>query len=184
MERDAPGDRGAQLADEAGPGGDDLNRLGSPGALGLDETSFLRASARRHREMITGFVDLDRHVLLDVARGRSGGVVRDWLDRRDREWLDAITVAVVDPFRGYANGLTDRLPDATIVVDHFHAARLANQAIDDCRRRVRQDSLGHRDRKDDPLSRIRRTLLVAHERLSERQQERVVRLIGLGDLTT
>lgn len=160
---------------------DDLDRLGSPGALGLDETSFLRASARRHREMITGFVDLDRHVLLDVAQGRSGGVVRDWLDRRDHEWLDAITVAVVDPFRGYANGLTDRLADATIVVDHFHAVRLANQAIDDCRRRVQQDSLGHRGRKDDPLYRVRRTLLVAHERLSERQQERVVRLIGLGD---
>ena len=160
---------------------DDPERLGAPAALGLDETSFLRASAKRHREMITGFVDLDRHLLLDVVLGRSGGVVRDWLDLRDRAWLDAVAVAVVDPFRGYANGLSDRLPDATIVVDHFHAVRLANQAIDDCRRRVQQDSLGHRGRKDDPLYRIRRTLLVAHERLSERQRERVVRLIGLGD---
>jgi transposase len=160
---------------------DDPGRLGSPGALGLDETSFLRASVKRHREMITGFVDLERHVLLDVATGRSSGVVRDWLDLRDRDWLDAIGIAVVDPFRGYANGLADRLPDATIVVDHFHAVRLANQAIDDCRRRVQQDTLGHRGRKDDPLYRIRRTLLIAHERLSDRQRERVVRLIRLGD---
>jgi transposase len=146
---------------------DDPDRLGTPTALGLDETSYLRASATRRREMITGFADLDRHVLLDVERGRSGGVVRDWLDRREPGWLAAIDVAVVDPFRGYATGLTDRLPDATIVVDHFHAVRLGNQAIDDVRRRVQQTTLGHRGRAHDPLYRIRKLLLVAHERLTK-----------------
>ncbi len=59
--------------------------------------------------MITGFVDLDRHQLLDVVPGRSGQVVRDWLDQRADEWLAGIGVAVVDPFRGYATGLADRL---------------------------------------------------------------------------
>ena len=133
--------------------------------------------------MITGFVDLDRHLLLDVAEGRSGQVVRDWLDRRAQPWLDGIEVAVVDPFRGYATGLADRLEDATIVVDHFHAVRLGEPAIDDVRRRVQQTTLGHRGRKHDPLYRIRRTLLVAHERLTDHQQERVVRLLLTGDPT-
>jgi transposase len=160
---------------------DDPDRLGAPSALGLDETSFLRAGPTRRRVMITGFVDLDRHLLCDVAPGRSGQVVRDWLDRRPAAWLHAIDVAVVDPFRGYATGLADRLPDATIVVDHFHAVRLANAAIDDVRRRVQQTTFGHRGRKHDPLYRIRRTLLVAHERLSDPQQERVVRLLLTGD---
>jgi transposase len=160
---------------------DDPDRLGTPAALGLDETAFLRASARRSRVMVTGFVDLDRHRLLDVVSGRSGQVVRDWLDTRDSEWRAGIDVAVIDPFRGYATGLTDRLPDATIVIDHFHAIRLANQAIDDTRRRVQQTTLGHRGRKHDPLYRIRRTLLVAHDRLTEPQRERVVRLLQAGD---
>jgi transposase len=88
---------------------------------------------------------------------------------------------VVDPFRGYATGLTDRLEGVTIVVDHFHAVRLGNQAVDDVRRRVQQTTLGHRGRKDDPLYRIRRTLLVAHDRLTEPQRERVVRLLLAGD---
>jgi transposase len=160
---------------------EDPARLGTPTTLGLDETAFLSASPTRRREMVTGFVDLDRHRLLDVAPGRSGQVVRDWLDARSDQWLAGIDVAVVDPFRGYATGLTDRLADVTIVVDHFHAIRLANQAIDDVRRRVQQATLGHRGRKHDPLYRIRRTLLVAHDRLTETQRDRVVGLLLAGD---
>lgn len=160
---------------------DDPARLGAPRALGLDETAFLAASATRRREMITGFVDLDRHRLLDVAPGRSGQVVRDWLDERDDEWLGRIGVAVVDPFRGYATGLAARLDGVTIVVDHFHAVRLGNAAVDDVRRRVQQTTLGHRGRKHDPLFRIRRTLLVAHDRLTDHQRERVIRLLLQGD---
>ena len=159
---------------------DDPERLGAPAALGLDETSFLRAGPRHPTVMITGFVDLDRHKLLDVAEGRSGQVVRDWLDQQPAAWVGAIGVAVIDPFRGYATGLTDRL-DATIVVDHFHAIRLANKAIDDARRRVQQESLGHRGRRDDPLYRIRRRLLVGHERLSDQQHERLLAMLGHGD---
>ena len=160
---------------------DDPARLGAPSGLGLDETAFLAASATRRREMVTGFVDLDRHRLLDVVRGRSGQVVRDWLDQRAEGWLTGIEVAVVDPFRGYATGLSGRLEEVTIVVDHFHAVRLGNAAVDDVRRRVQQATLGHRGRKDDPLYRIRRTLLVAHDRLNEHQRERVVRLLLTGD---
>ncbi|GIU90352.1 MAG: hypothetical protein KatS3mg010_1451 [Acidimicrobiia bacterium] len=87
----------------------------------------------------------------------------------------------IDPFRGYATGLTDRLDGATIVVDHFHAVRLANAAIDDVRRRVQQAQLGHRGRKDDPLYRIRRTLLIAPDRLTDTQRERIVTLLRAGD---
>ena len=159
---------------------DDPERLGAPSALGLDETSFLRARPTHPTVMITGFVDLDRHLLLDVAQGRSGQVVRDWLDERPPEWVAQIEVAVIDPFRGYATGLTDRL-DATIVVDHFHAVRLANAAIDDARRRVQQETLGHRGRRDDPLYRIRRRLLVGHERLTDEQHDRLLTMLGHGD---
>jgi hypothetical protein len=63
--------------------------------------------------------------------------------------------------------LPDGLPHADLVVDHFHAVRLANAALDDVRRRVQQDALGHRGRKGDPLYRISRQLLVAHERLAD-----------------
>ncbi len=74
---------------------EDPDRLGAPSALGLDETSFLCAGPTHPRVMVTGFADLDRRLLLDVAEGRSGQVVRDWLDRRPVSWLECVGVAVV-----------------------------------------------------------------------------------------
>ncbi len=73
------------------------------------------------------------------------------------------------------------VPDATQVADPFHVVRLANQVLDECRRRVRNDTLGHRGRKADPLYRARRRLLLAAERLSTSQKDRVRGLLRAGD---
>jgi transposase len=107
-------------------------------------------------QMATTFVDLDRGRLLDVVPGRSGEAVRHWLGERHPDWADQIAVAAVDGFRGYATASADALPDATLVIDHFHAIRLASEVVNDVRRRVQQDTLGHRGRRHDPLSGIRR----------------------------
>jgi transposase len=48
-----------------------------------------------------------------------------------------------------------------VVVDHFHAIKLANAVVDQIRRRTQQATLGHRGRKRDPLYRIRKLLLTA-----------------------
>ena len=71
-------------------------------------------------------------------------------------WADQIDVAAIDAFRGYATAIGDVLPDAVLVIDHFHAIRLASEAVNDVRRRVQQDTLGHRGRRHDPLYGIRR----------------------------
>ena len=102
---------------------------------------------------MTGFVDLDRARLLDVVPGRSGQAVHDWLGRLPADWLAGIGVVALDPFRGYANGLLAHLGHATVVIDHFHAVRLANAAIDDVRGRVQNDTVGHRGRTGDPAVR-------------------------------
>jgi hypothetical protein len=113
--------------------------------------------ARRHRRTtyVTGIVDLDRGWLCDIDLGRSGSVVETWLAERDGNWLANIGVVTLDPFRGYANGLLAQLRHACVVLGHFHAVRLANAAVDDVRRRVQQDTFGHRGRKGDPLYGIR-----------------------------
>ncbi len=43
-------------------------------------------------------------------------------------------------------------------MDPFHVVRLAGEALDQCRRRVQQDTHGHRGRSGDPLYSARRTL--------------------------
>jgi transposase len=171
----------AAVRDHGRPRVDHLSRLRRPTAIGLDETSFLAANATHPTLLVTGFVDLDRHRLIDVVAGRDADAVAAWLRAKPPRWLDGIATAVIDPYAGYARGLADGLPNARLVVDHFHAVRLANQALDEVRRRVQQSSLGHRGRRLDPLYRARRRLLVGHERLSENAWERLAALLELGD---
>lgn len=159
----------------------DPGRTASTVALGTDETVFLHSNRDHHTIYATGLVDLERSQLIDVVFGRSGRVLGDWLDAQPRSWLEQIRTAAIDPFRGYANALRSRLPDTTIVVDHFHAVRLANTAIDDVRRRVQHDTTGHRGRRGDPLYGIRRLLLVGSERLTERGWARIHAGLAAGD---
>ncbi len=149
--------------------------------LGVDEHTFQHANASRRTKMVTTFVDIDRGRLLDAVPGRSGEVVRTWVRSQPSDWVDQIDVATIDAFAGYAAAIRDVLPDATLVVDHFHAIRLASEAVNDVRRRVQQDTLGHRGRKGDPLYGIRRLLLMTWANLNERGWERIRDGLAAGD---
>ena len=59
--------------------------------------------------------------------------------------------------------------------------RLANTALDECRRRVQNDTVGHRGRKDDSLYRARRRPVMARERLNAYGHERLMGLLAAGD---
>jgi transposase len=157
------------------------DRLEHVCGLGVDEHTFAHANARRRTQMATTFVDLDRARLLDVVPGRSGDVVREWVASQPTWWADRIDVAAIDAFRGYATAIADVLPDATLVIDHFHAIRLASEAVNDVRRRVQQDTLGHRGRKHDPLYGIRRLLLRTWANLNERGWQRLCEGLAAGD---
>jgi transposase len=160
---------------------DDPGRIGAVGGLGLDETAWLRANATRHTAFVTGFVDIIGGRLLDIVAGRSARVVEDWLAACSQDWLAGVHTVAIDPHRGYANGVAEKLAHATLVVDPFHAVRLANVAIDDVRRRVQQDTCGHRGRKGDPLYGIRRLLLRGNERLSDHARTRLEVGLAAGD---
>ena len=73
------------------------------------------------------------------------------------------------------------VPHATQLSDPFHVVKHATFQLDQCRRRVQQELLGHRGRKRDPLFRARRLLAKAHERLDERGNEKLTGLLEAGD---
>lgn len=56
-----------------------------------------------------------------------------------------------------------------------------NQRLDEVRRRVQQETLGHRGHKDDPLYRSRRLLTRADERLDENGRSKLLGLLEAGD---
>ena len=68
-----------------------------------------------------------------------------------------------------------------MVVDHFHAIRLANAVVDPVHRRTRQATLGHRGRRRDPLYRIRKLLGTAQEQLTGRGRVRLRAGLAAGD---
>lgn len=161
---------------------DDPERIGAVSALGLDETLFCRRGRWRAQEWCTSIVDVTRpSQLLDLVNGRSATGPSAWLDARPESWRDEIRWGVLDLSGPYRKTFTDSLPDAGQVADPFHLVKLANAKLDECRRRVQNETFGHRGRKDDPLYRSRRLLTKGHERLDERGQEKLENLLTAGD---
>jgi transposase len=160
---------------------DDAARLEGVAALGVDETSFLKATRAAPTRWITGLVDLERGRLLEVVADRTRAAVAGWLLARPRSWLAQVAMVALDPWRGYASALVAPLGHARVVVDHFHAIRLANTVVDQVRRRTQQATLGHRGRRYDPLYRIRKLLLTAAEQLTGRGRARLRVGLAAGD---
>ena len=167
---------------------DDESRFAGVTALGVDEHVWHHVSTRpvadggRGPKELTGMVDLSRDSkgrtrarLLDLVPGRSGAVYAEWLKARNEAFLAGITVATLDPFHGYKNALDDELEDAIAVLDAFHVVKLGTAALDEVRRRVQQDALGHRGRSGDPLYGIRNVLRCGTEKLTDRQKARLER---------
>ena len=88
------------------------------------------------------------------------------------------TLDLSGPYRSVFDAM---VPGATQVADPFHVVKLANAKLDECRRRVQNETLGHRGRKADPLYRIRRLLTKADERLEEHGREKLLGLLRAGD---
>jgi transposase len=169
------------VADHGRPLLEDPGRLDGVAALGLDETSFLKATRTAPTRYVTGLVDLEGGRLLDVVADRTRAAVDGWLGVQPRGWLADITTVALDPWRGYASALVASLGHATVVVDHFHAIKLANSVVDQVRRRTQQATLGHRGRKPDPLYRIRKLLLTAAEQLTGHGRARLRAALAVGD---
>jgi len=167
---------------------DDPDRLTDVDTLGVDEHIWHhRPGPGKGPKELTGIVDLTRRNgrprarLLDLVPGRSGKVYADWLTARGEPFTAAVEVATLDPFRGYSNAIRDQLEDATAVLDAFHVVKLAVTAMEETRRRVQQEQLGHRGRKHDPLYKIRAILRAGVERLTQRQIERLEIGLQAGD---
>ena len=163
----------------------DPARFAGVTSLGVDEHIWHHGDVRkRGPKELTGMVDLSRdqhgrvHArLLDLVPGRSKKAYADWLTARGAGFRARIEVAALDPFGGYKSALDAELADATAVLDAFHVVKLGTQVVDEVRRRVQQDTTGHRGRKGDPLFGIQTILRAGAENLTDRQIARLATAI-------
>jgi len=146
--------------------------------LGIDETRrgkprWVRDSDtdpwRRIDPYDTGFVDLaGSQGLLGQREGRTSKTVVDWLTGQTPQFREAIEFVAIDPAAVYAKAVRTEglLPNARLVVDHFHLVKLANDCVTKVRRRTIWEQQGRRGRGVDPAWANRRRLLSGYERLS------------------
>ena len=164
----------------------DESRFAGVTSLGVDEHLWHHVDPRRRGpKELTGMVDLTRDPhgrvrarLLDLVPGRSGRAYKDWLDQRGETFRRGVGVAALDPFAGYKSAVDDKLEDAVAVLDAFHVVRLGTGVVDEVRRRVQQETTGHRGRKGDPLYGIQTILRAGAENLTDKQLARLERAIG------
>ena len=186
----------AQLADELGvcwhtvmgavrehgqPLVDDPDRVGVVRMLGVDETAYLAATQDHPTIYATGLVDLDERIVIDVVLGNTSNDPGLWLDAQPEPWLLAVRVVATDLAESHRSGLDGRLDHAIRVADPFHVVRVANRCLDKVRRRVQNETLGHRGRKADPLYRIRKVMLKGAERLDGMGVDRMLLGLRAGD---
>jgi len=157
---------------------DDPGRFEAVTVIGVDEHVWRHT--RRGDKYVTVIIDLTPiragsgpARLLDMVEGRSKQAFKQWLAARPQAWRDRVEVVAMDGFTGFKTATSEELPDAVAVMDPFHVVRLAGDALDHCRRRIQQDTHGHRGRKDDPLYRARRTLHTGTDLLTDKQRARL-----------
>lgn len=95
-----------------------------------------------------GFCDLTGGAgLLGQVEGRTAASVSDWIDKQSAAWRAGVRVVAIDMCTVFKAAVRDSLPNATLVVDRFHVAQLANAALTEVRRRVTVQVRGRRGRK-------------------------------------
>lgn len=160
---------------------DDPDRVGAVTSLGVDETSFLKANRHHRTVYATGLVDTDASILIDMVEGNTAAALRGWADRQPADWLAGIETVSIDLTDSYRTGLSPHLDHTLRVADPFHVVRVGNRCLDQVRRRVQNETRGHRGRKNDPLYRIRKLLLTGNERLDDKGQNRMLLGLRVGD---
>ena len=164
----------------------DPGRFDGVAVIGVDEHCWRHT--RKGDKYVTVIVDLTPvrdgsgpARLLDMVEGRSKQVFATWLAERDQAWRDRIDVVAMDGFTGFKTAAVDKLPDAVEVMDPFHVVQLAGDALDRCRQRLQQETVGHRGRTGDPLYRARRTLHTGEALLTDRQRARLEALFDVDE---
>jgi transposase len=130
------------------------------------ETARARTLADRWH---VGFTDVGGgQGMLGQVEGRTADDVAYWLAQQTPAWRDRIRYVAIDMCTVFVAAIRRYLPNATIVVDHFHVVKLANDTVSEVRRRIATQLRGRRGRKTDPEYTVRNLLRRNREDLSDR----------------
>lgn len=101
--------------------------------LGLDEIS-LRTGHRDFVTIVSTQDEAGRPVVLAVLKGREKQTVVDFLKTIPAHLQGTIKEVCSDLYEGFINAVEEVLPQAKVVADRFHVAKLYRAAVDELRK--------------------------------------------------
>ncbi|ATC60306.1 ISL3 family transposase [Vibrio anguillarum] len=102
----------------------------APRVLGIDETHF---SQKMHLVM----TDIEKRTLLDMRKDRSQDATQKAIMRL-RGWKN-IEIVCIDMWRPYHRAVKQLIPNTVVVIDRFHVAKMAGEAMEKARKAVRAE---------------------------------------------
>jgi transposase len=100
---------------------------------GLDEIPLLKG----HRDFVTIVSTQDKDgnpILLAVLKGREKKTVIEFLKTIPKRLRKTIEEVCSDLYEGFINAVEEVLPNAKVVADRFHVAKLYRAAVDELRK--------------------------------------------------
>ena len=120
---------------------DHPDRFGVVSALGFDEHLFVKAGERRIQHFVTALVVVEGGQLLDLVPDRKSDAAKRWIEERGAEWRRGVRSGTLDLSATYRSVFDEALPEARLVADKFHVVRHMTAKLDECRRRVQNETL-------------------------------------------
>jgi transposase len=111
----------------------DWSQIKALGLLGLAEISLLKG----HSDFVTlvsAHDEQGKPIVLAVLKGREKQTLVDFLKTIPKGLQDTITEVCTDLYEGFINAVEEVLPQAQIVADRFHVAKLYRAAVDQLRK--------------------------------------------------
>lgn len=109
----------------------DPSRLSNLRRIGVDEISF----RKRHR-YLTVVTNHDTGNVVRVCEGNTSDGLKGFFESLGPDVCNAIEIVTMDMSQAYQKAVRETLPNATIASDHFHVAKLANEALNEVRRHL------------------------------------------------
>jgi transposase len=117
---------------------------------------------------------------LDLVEGRDSAAPDVWFARHGVELCEHIKWATPDLSGSYRKVFNSMQSGAVQIADPFHVVKPANTMLDEARRRIQNETHGHRGRKQDPLYHALRKLVMGADRHTD-STDNLLELLATGD---
>lgn len=126
-------------------------------------------AVKKGHKYMTVVVDLDTGIIIHVGEGKGNEALEAFWKRISRNQVKIEAVAI-DMSPAYISAVTNNLPQAQIVFDHFHVIKLYNDELSKLRRDVYREETEINKKK--LLKGTRWLLLKNDENLDDKREER------------